>query len=89
MIPEVNPNINWSAFQEELNPFTYRIATGEKKIVKLADGKVVRPLWKEGDDAEFSHFYTEDWKYMWNADGTSVTSALFDMVSFVDSLDDI
>jgi hypothetical protein len=80
---------NHAAFQNELNPFTERIVSGEKSVVKLRDGRVVRPLWHKGDETESPHFTTRGGKYMWNPDGTSVTTADFDMVSFLGSLDDI
>lgn len=81
--------INHAAFQEMPNLFTEQIISGEQKIVRLRNDVVVRPIWKAADEAEFGHFYTADWKYMWNADGTSVTRSDLDMVTFVSSLNDI
>lgn len=83
------PEMNHAAYKKNLNPFTLRIVSGEKKIVKLRDGTIVKPVWVEGSETELGYFTTKNKKYMWCPDGTSWTTDGLDMVSFVNSLDEI
>lgn len=78
--------------QDQLNNFTRQFAmmtagwptrTGEQWI-RLRNGTLVRPVFKQAED-EYCRdaFYTEDYKFCWNLDGTSVTNSNFDMMELI------
>lgn len=76
----------------ELNVFTDLVATYGKQnwedrrdlYVRLRNGTLVRPIYKLAEDETCEDaFFTEDYKYCWNLDGTSVTNPKFDMMEIV------
>lgn len=81
----------------ELNEFTRavkQLIEGKKRgdfvfelgeyWVELRNGTLVRPIFKEAEDETCEDaFFTEDRKYCWNLDGTSVTSYVYDMMEIV------
>lgn len=79
-------DINYSAFQYILNPFTLQIKNGTKKLVKLRNGIVAQPQYfsRDDDGYEVTGFRQEYPMMYWNADGTSITRNDYDMISFVD-----
>lgn len=79
--------------QDQLNEFTEavrRVGTYRylgRYRVKLRNGDLVRPLFKEAEDETCSDcFITEDRKYYWNLDGTSITSRDYDMMEIVNEV---
>jgi hypothetical protein len=86
----MSENINYSAHQNMFNPFTEQIVKGTKKIVRIRNGMIVRPIWQEPvDEHDNGCFQAKDWKFIWNRDGTSITSRDYDMIEFITSLDDV
>ena len=84
-----------TASSNEMNTFTEiveregRISWMEGGSVRLRNGTLVKPVvflgeedW-EDDYNKPRGFKTEDWKYCWNLDGTSVTRPDFDMMEIV------
>lgn len=76
--------------QNELNDFTSNIRVIAKNLwaghywVELRNGTLVRPVFKAAEDETCEdHFFTEDYRYCWNLDGTSVTSRDYDMMEIV------
>ena len=71
---------------DQLNSFTHLIVEYDVlgwagRWVKLRDGTLVRPVYKEAEDETCSDaFFTKDYKYCWNLDGTSVTRGDYDMM---------
>jgi len=49
--------------------------------VKLRNGLIVDVVFAHAQDMEGDNmlFYTSDWEYMWNLDGSSIKSKDFDM----------
>lgn len=75
--------------RNELNSFTRFIADqwldfSDKTFVRLRNGTIVQPLFTPAADATCEDaFFTEDYKYCWNLDGTSVTSRDYDMMEIL------
>ena len=80
--------------QDELNVFTQHLYDmwvdfSVKTLVRLRDGTLVQPVIFLGEDHwedDFGKprgFMTEDRKYCWNLDGTSVTNRNFDMMEII------
>lgn len=83
--------------RDELNVFTDLVdiygkqdwADRRNLWVRLRDGTLVRPVVFLGEDDwadDFNKprgFKTDDWKYCWNLDGTSVTRPDYDMMEIV------
>jgi hypothetical protein len=73
----------------ELNSFTHMIVEYDvlgwaDRWVKLCNGTLVRPVYKEAEDEYCEDaFYAEGYRYCWNLDGTSVTSRDYDMMEIV------
>ena len=60
---------------------------GVKTLIRLRNNTMVFPFFKEAEDETCSDvFATEDWKYCWNMDGTSVTSRDYDMMEIVNEI---
>ena len=78
--------------RDQLNEFTrlvHNLLTDnfygqETYAVRLRNGTLVRPVFKAAED-EFCEdaFFTENYKYCWNLDGTSVTRSDYDMMEIV------
>ncbi len=80
--PATNSRRDW------LNEFTNVIAAtqrfGGKTKVRLRNGTIVEPIYKPAEDETCEDaFFTEDYEYCWNPDGTSVTRRDFDMMEIV------
>lgn len=75
-------------YRNQLNAFTNLIAAnqrfGGKTKILLRNGTIVEPIYKPAEDETCEDaFFTEDWKYCWNLDGTSVTRSDYDMMEIV------
>lgn len=78
--------------KNELNHFTlqfYRMddewsARTDEYWVKLRNGVLVRPVFKEAEDdtCETAFFYN-NYQYCWDLDGASVTHSNYDMMELV------
>lgn len=72
-----------------LNIFTQTLADAwlehsDKFFVKLRDGTIVQPVFKPAEDETCEDaFFTEDYEYCWNLDGTSVTRSGYDMMEIL------
>ena len=75
--------------RNELNSFTHLIVEYDVlgwagRWVKLRNGTVARPVYKEAEDDTCEDcFFAEGYKYCWNLDGTSITSRDYDMMEIV------
>lgn len=73
----------------ELNEFTQYIHDtwvdfSQKTFIKLRDGTIVQPIFVPAEDETCEDaFFTEDYRYCWNLDGTSVTSRDYDMMELI------
>ena len=80
------------ASRDTFNPFTEmllsRIQNGERVWVKLRDGRISPIDWLEeiDDDSPYSHFFYKSGTvyFIWNNDGTSITSTDFDIMEDVE-----
>lgn len=75
-------------YRDQLNSFTNVIAAnqrfGGKTSVRLRNGTIVEPIYKPAEDETCEDaFFTEDYKYCWNLDGTSATRPDYDMMEIV------
>ena len=75
-------------YRDQLNEFTNVIAAnqrfGAKTKVRLRNETIVEPIYKPAEDETCEDtFFTEDYKYCWNLDGTSVTRRDYDMMELV------
>lgn len=75
-------------YRDRLNEFTNVIAAsqrfGAKTLVRLRNGTIVKPIYKPAEDETCEDaFFTEDYNYCWNLDGTSVTRRDYDMMELV------
>lgn len=75
-------------YRDRLNEFTNVIAAsqrfGAKTLVRLRNGTIVEPIYKPAEDETCEDaFFTEDYNYCWNLDGTSVTRRDYDMMELV------
>ena len=71
--------------RDEFNEFT-RVVWQLKgsKMVRLRNGTFVQPIFKPAEDETCNDaFFTEDYKYCWNLDGTSVTNSEYDMMEIL------
>ena len=74
---------------DEFNEFTAAIAQFDRSSwgdywVQLRDGTLVRPVYRQTEhETEVTSFFTEDYKFCWNLDGTSVTRSDYDMMEIV------
>ena len=75
--------------RDRLNSFTEVIAdrwlkNSIKTFVRLRDGTIIMPLFTPAEDETCEDaFFTEDYNYCWNLDGTSVTRADYDMMEII------
>lgn len=79
-------DINYSAFQSMLNPFTQKIKDGVKNVVVLRNHRVMKVEWAEAE-AEYSSEKIQTTEgqepyHIWNLDGTSIKGSDWDMVAF-------
>lgn len=79
--------INTAMFarKNELNDFTAQLAVRcahRTTPVKLRNGKIIEIVYQEAKQGDQSVFHTESWTYIWNLDGSSVTTSEFDIVEF-------
>jgi hypothetical protein len=75
-------------YRDQLNEFTKVIAAnkrfGSSTLVRLRNGTLVEAIYKPAKhETEEDAFYTEDYNYCWNLDGTSVTRRDYDMMELV------
>jgi hypothetical protein len=75
-------------YRNQLNSFTNLIAAnqrfGAKTKILLRNGTIVEPIYKPAEDETCEDaFFTEDYEYCWNLDGTSVTRSHYDMMEIV------
>lgn len=74
---------------DDMNEFTQVIHdcwvnSSDKLFVRLRDGTIVQPVFVRAEDEYCSDaFYTEDYNFCWNLDGTSVTNDRFDMMEIL------
>ena len=75
--------------RDQLNIFTQMLADewldfSNKKLVRLRNGTIVQPIFTTAEDETCEDaFFTEDYSYCWNLDGTSVTRSDYDMMEIV------
>ena len=75
----------------QLNPFTHMVVEYDVlgwagRWVKLRNGALVRPVYKEAEDEYCENaFFTKDYKYCWNLDGSSVTRSDYDMMEITEN----
>lgn len=75
--------------RDQLNIFTQVLADewldfSNKKFVRLRNGTIVQPIFKPAEDETCKDaFFTEDYEYCWNLDGTSVTRSDYDMMEIL------
>lgn len=75
--------------RDQLNMFTQVIADrwldfSDKTFVRLRNGTIVQPIFKPAEDHTCEDaFFTEDYNYCWNLDGTSITSRDYDMMEIL------
>lgn len=75
--------------RDELNTFTQIIHdkwinSSDKTLVRLRNGNIVEPIFKAAEDETCEDaFFTEDYSYCWNLDGTSVTRRDYDMMEII------
>jgi hypothetical protein len=78
-----------TAPRDELNEFTRSVwllgnSNWGNHGVRLRNGLIVKPIYKPAEDETSEDaFFTEDYEYCWNLDGTSVTRRDFDMMEIV------
>lgn len=76
------------AKREDLNTFTLYLAeacrvSGSRQVTLRNQTKMDVQYMRPGEDGnEHPLFYTPDWEYCWNADGSSVVNKDFDIVEF-------
>ena len=76
-------------YQNELNAFTQVIhdrwiQSSNKTFVRLRNKTIVEPIFKPAEDENCEDaFFTEDYSYCWNLDGTSVTRSDYDMMEII------
>ena len=75
------------ASRYELNYFTSELAKRCQNqgscLVALRAGNKVNVSFHTSEYSGAPEFFTHDWEYVWNADGSSVTSKDYDIISFV------
>lgn len=75
--------------KNDMNEFTQIIHDNwvnhsNKLFVRLRDGIIVQPVFKPAEDEYCNDaFYTEDYSFCWNLDGTNVTNSRFDMMEII------
>jgi hypothetical protein len=76
--------------RDELNEFTKIIIMMAKNScegdywVRLRNCTLVRPVFRAAEDSTCEDaFFSEDGKYCWNLDGTSITSREYDMMEIM------
>lgn len=74
--------------RNKLNSFTNVIALAQalnrKTQVRLRNGVTVFPTFKAAEDETcLDAFYTEDYEFCWNLDGSSVTRPDYDMLELI------
>jgi len=57
---------------------------GVKTLIRMRNNTMIFPVFKKAEDETcVDAFFTEDYKYCWNLDGTSITSSDYDMMEIV------
>ena len=73
--------------KQDFNRFTNAlrkkiVETNAPVVATLRNGQLIQVLFNPGSDTEFAHFCSLTDAYVWEPDGSSVTSSRFDLIEF-------